>query len=55
LHGHGNKEAIYFIIIAIFDDSIGEYFWNNGDRYEGEWKDSKKHGKGKEGSLCIYD
>ena len=20
---------------------IGNYFWNNGDRYEGVWKDGK--------------
>jgi hypothetical protein len=31
----------------MFNAFIGEFFWNNGDRYEGKWKDDKKHGKGK--------
>ena len=22
------------------------FFWKNGDRYEGEWKNNKKEGKG---------
>jgi len=26
---------------------IGKLFLNNGDKYEGEWKDDKKHGQGK--------
>jgi len=29
---------------------IGEYFWNDGDRYEGEWKDGKEQGQGKKKS-----
>jgi len=35
------------LILTLFDDTLGEYFWNNGNRYEGEWKDDKKHGQGK--------
>jgi len=35
------------LILIFFDDSIGKFFWINGDRYEGEWKDDKKHGYGK--------
>lgn len=35
----------------------GVYYFNNGDRYEGEWKDDMFHGKGQEiladGSLFI--
>jgi len=31
----------------LFDDSLGKGFWNNGGRYEGEWKDGVMHGKGK--------
>ena len=26
---------------------IGRYTYSNGDIYEGEWKDGKRHGKGK--------
>ena len=26
---------------------IGTFFFNDGDRYEGEWKDDKMHGQGK--------
>ena len=25
----------------------GIYYFNNGDRYEGEWKNDKREGKGK--------
>jgi len=32
---------------------IGKYFWNDGRRYEGEWKDDNKHGQGKESDLFI--
>ena len=28
-------------IQTLFDDSIGEWFGNNGNRYEGEFKDGK--------------
>jgi len=31
----------------LLDDSIGKMLEKNGDRYEGEWKDGKKHGQGK--------
>jgi len=37
----------YLLIITSFNDSIGNMFYDNGDRYEGEWKDGKRHGKGK--------
>ena len=43
------------MILIFFDDSIGKFFWINGDRYEGEWIDDKKHGRGKEGSYLDYD
>ena len=26
---------------------IGIYYYNNGDKYDGEWKDDKMNGKGK--------
>jgi len=31
----------------LFDYSLGESFLNDGDRYEGEYKDGKRHGQGK--------
>jgi len=37
----------YLLIITSFNDSIGNMFYDDGDRYEGEWKDGKRHGKGK--------
>ena len=26
---------------------LGNYFYRNGNRYEGEWKNDKRHGLGK--------
>ena len=43
------------MILIFCDDSIGKFFWINGDIYEGEWIDNKKHGRGKEGSYLVYD
>ena len=28
-------------------DGYGTFYWNNGDSYEGYWKNGKRHGKGK--------
>jgi len=28
----------------VFENSKGKYFWKDGNRYEGEWKDDKKLG-----------
>ena len=39
-------------IQTLFDDSIGEWFGNNGHRYEGEFKDGFRHGQGKK--YVIY-
>jgi len=38
-----------FIILCF----IGEYFWNNGNRYEGEWKDGEYHGQGKKEVIYL--
>jgi len=43
------------LILTLFDDSIGKSFYNNGDRYEGEFKDSKYHGQGKKQVIKFYD
>ena len=40
--------------LALFNALIGKEFLNDGDRYEGEYKDSYKDGRGKkEGDLLI--
>jgi len=31
----------------LFNASIGKFFWNDGEKYEGEWRDGKMHGQGK--------
>jgi len=38
----------------LFDDSVGKWLGNNGNKYEGEWKDDKKHRSCKK-ELLIYD
>ena len=38
-----------FIILCF----IGEYFGNNGIRYEGQWKDDKYHGQGKKEVIYL--
>ena len=27
-------------------DGTGTFIWSNGDKYEGDWKNGKKHGQG---------
>ena len=34
------------LILILLNDLIGKEFLNKSDRYEGEWKDGKKHGQG---------
>ena len=49
-----NKCLLYdLLILTLFDDSIGEWFGNDGDRYEGEWKDGKYHGQGKKQVITL--
>jgi len=47
--------TIYFLLNALFIILcfIGEYFGNNGNRYEGEWKDGKYHGQGKKEVIYL--
>jgi len=37
----------YLLILTLFNAFIGKYFWNDGNRYEGEWKDGWINEKGK--------
>lgn len=38
-----NKEKVYYFYII----AKGTYYYACGDRYEGDWKDNKRNGKGK--------
>jgi len=35
------------LILTLLNALIGKLFYNDGGRYEGEWKDGKPHGQGK--------
>ena len=35
------------LILTLFNAFLGKHFYNDEVRYEGEWKDDKKHGQGK--------
>ena len=39
------------LILTLFNTLIGTSFYNDGGRYEGEFKDGKKHGQGKKSDL----
>jgi len=43
------------LILTLIDDSIGKWFGNNGNRYEGEWKNDHRHGQGKKQVIKFYD
>jgi len=50
-----NKWLLYdLLILTLFDDSIGKLFWNNGDKYEGKFKDGKEHGQGKKQVITLW-
>jgi len=38
----------YLLILILLGGPIGEYFWINGDRYKGEFKEDFFNGKGKQ-------
>jgi len=42
------------LIQTIFNDSIGKLLCDVGDIYEGEWKDGKKHGRGKKRGIYFH-
>ena len=42
---------IDLLILISFNASKGKSFWNNGDRYEGEWKHGEMDGQGKKSDL----
>ena len=46
MYGQGNKSDLFndLLILSLKNVFIGKKVWNNGDRYEGEWKDSTMHG-----------
>jgi len=31
------KDRKKLLILTLFDDSVGKYFWNDGESYEGEF------------------
>ena len=37
----------FWLILTLFNALIGKYFYNDGARYEGEFKDGGINGKGK--------
>jgi len=39
------------LILALFNALIGEFFFNDGGKYEGEWKDGNMHDQGKKSDL----
>ena len=39
------------LILTLLNTSIGEFFHNDGNRYEGECKNNKAHGQGKKSDL----
>jgi len=45
--------TLWFLILTLFDDSKGKWFYDNGIMYEGEWKDDKKHGQGKKKGFTL--
>jgi len=41
-------------ILTLFNALKGNFFWNDGDRYEGEWIDNKRNGQGKKSYLLNH-
>jgi len=44
MHGQGNKRDSFndLLILSLKNAFIGKMFRNNGNRYEGKWKEDKK-------------
>jgi len=52
------KKVIYLndlLILTLFNTLIGEFFHNDGTRYEGEWKEDMEYGKGMKRDVFIKD
>ena len=45
MHGQGKKNDL--LILTLFNTLSGKFFYNNGDRHEGEWEAGWINGKGK--------
>jgi len=43
-----------WLFLTLFYDSIGKFFYPYENRYEGEWKDGKKHGLGKKEVINLW-
>ena len=43
-----NKSLIYYFLTrTLFNNLIGKLSQNDGERYEGEWRDGKRNGQGR--------
>ena len=53
MNDQGKKSDLLnnLLILILFNTLIGKFFYNDEDRYEGEFKDGKKHGQGKTNNL----
>jgi len=45
-----NGETTSKMVMVHFNNILGILYYNNGNRYEGDWVDDKKKGKG----ICYY-
>ena len=47
------RDLFVLMTYVLYFDFVGKYFYSNGNRYEGEWKDGNKHGQGKNKIIII--
>ena len=48
MHGHGISIYLFKNLNFLFYFILGIYYYVDGDKYDGEWKNSKQQGKGNE-------
>jgi len=48
-----SKSLLLSVICITFLLFIGKYFWPDGERYEGEYKNNMRDGKGRDNYLCF--